>query len=388
MTNYKGNKNKYQQNRLFDLNGPYFARVSPELAMEIGFNESLLFLQLEFLTAVSDHERDGQRWTYQSVTDIQKMFPFWSRATINRAINSLEKKSLIQVGNFNRKKYDRTRWFAINTGEARKLKSIRLREGNSSAQYDSEGTQFGTDCAQKVTTIPKITTENTTDKRNSDKDHALLKSQPQPKPSASIEQHCLETNTLEMLESNTRLSQPLEPSLMQLASPATVASKVPPRLLLTDTERGPVKRIFDFHCKLTGRKRPTLTEEIRTAVASRISSKSSLNPSGYKEDDIKLAILGCLASRDSRDAFFFDEDSKYTYFECQSELQDGDDEDESIYLAESREENPDGYRWKTDLKHICAFADRVARFLDIAEQEGYTVEDVRRMEREQNDVAA
>lgn len=385
MLKAKVKKNKFEQNRLFDFNGQLFARVYPELAMEIGFNESLLLLQLDFLIAISDHERDGQRWTYQSVTDIQKMFPFWSRATINRVINSLEKKSLIQVGNFNRKKYDRTRWFAINADEARKLKSIEVKAGDSSsAHYDSKETQFGTDCAQKVTTIPKITTENTTDKKNSDKDHALLKNQPQPKPSASIEQHCLETNNLEMLGSLTGSSPPLEPSLMPLANLATVASKVPARLLLTDTERGPVKRIFDFHSKATGAKRAKLTDETRIAVASRISSKSSLNPSGYKEDDIKLAILGCLASRDSRDAFFFNEDSKYNYFESQDESGD----DESIYLAKHREKEPEGFRWKTDLKHICAFADRVAKFLDIAKLEGYTVADVRKIEQEEKDIAA
>jgi len=99
--------------------------VCPKLAVEIGFNESLLLLQLDFLIAISNHEQEGQRWTYQSVTDIQKMFPFWSRATINRVIKSLENRGLINVSNFNRKKYDKTRWFAINIEEAEKLTSIR-----------------------------------------------------------------------------------------------------------------------------------------------------------------------------------------------------------------------------------------------------------------------
>ena len=60
------------------------------------------------------------------MTDIERMFPFWSRATINRVIRSLENRGLINVGNFNRKKYDKTRWFAINIDEAEKLESVKV----------------------------------------------------------------------------------------------------------------------------------------------------------------------------------------------------------------------------------------------------------------------
>ena len=65
-----------ERNRLFDLKGQQLALVCPKLAEEIGFNKSLLLLQLDYLIAISNHEKEGQRWTYQSVTDIEKMFPF------------------------------------------------------------------------------------------------------------------------------------------------------------------------------------------------------------------------------------------------------------------------------------------------------------------------
>ncbi len=103
----EGANNKYQDNRLFTLNEPHAPRLNPALAAEIGLNESLIFLQLEYFIAISNNVRNGIKWTYQSLTDLKKMFSFLSQATINRAIKSLIEKKLIIVGNFNQKKYDK-----------------------------------------------------------------------------------------------------------------------------------------------------------------------------------------------------------------------------------------------------------------------------------------
>jgi hypothetical protein len=43
-----------RQERVFVLNDPNAPRLSPALAIEIGLNESILFLQLEFWIAISD----------------------------------------------------------------------------------------------------------------------------------------------------------------------------------------------------------------------------------------------------------------------------------------------------------------------------------------------
>ena|SRR5215212_7683953 len=162
MTRYRV-KSKYERNRLFDFEGQRLTVLCPKLAEEIGLNESLLLLQLDFLIAISNHEREGQRWTYQSVTDIKKIFPFWSRATINRVIKSLEKRGLINVSNFNRKKYDKTRWFAINIGEAEKLKSIKVVKPEQwLVQNGLCLAQIETHSDLNETTIPNITTDTTT----------------------------------------------------------------------------------------------------------------------------------------------------------------------------------------------------------------------------------
>lgn len=159
------NNRTYEMNRIFTLNEPNAPRLNPALAVEIGLNESIIFLQLEFWIAISDNVRDGRKWTYQSAADIkEKMFPFWSASTINRALNNLLARNLIIDGNYNQKKYDRTRWFAIDFDEARKLKSITVREDESrSTQNELRSAQDESRSAQNETTIPETTTKTNTE---------------------------------------------------------------------------------------------------------------------------------------------------------------------------------------------------------------------------------
>ncbi len=54
-------------------------RIMPSLAQEIGLNECIVLLQICFWIQITNHYRDGQYWTYQSVRDMQeKAFPYWS----------------------------------------------------------------------------------------------------------------------------------------------------------------------------------------------------------------------------------------------------------------------------------------------------------------------
>lgn len=160
---------KFAANRLFTLNNPAAPRLCPELAAEIGLNESIILLQIEFWVAISNNVRDGRRWTYQSVRDIQESFPFWSPMTINRAIHSLEDKGLIISANYNQLKYDYTRWFSLNEEEIGKLNSVKLanhvvplyQNDTGLYQNDTRSNHFDTRSNQNDTTIPDSSSENT-----------------------------------------------------------------------------------------------------------------------------------------------------------------------------------------------------------------------------------
>jgi hypothetical protein len=118
---------RFRDNRLFILNGPVQNIYMP-LAVEIGEHESMLLLQLDYWLSISNHVFKGEKWTYQSISDIQKTFLCWSRMTIQRVIVTLNKKNLIKIGNFNKKNYDRTRWFTLNFEGIKKLETITIKQ--------------------------------------------------------------------------------------------------------------------------------------------------------------------------------------------------------------------------------------------------------------------
>ena len=159
-----------KRRRIFTLNDPYPLRISGELAAEIGFNESIVLLQLEYLISISTNERDGRLWTYHSLEDLrEKFFPWWSRATISRTIKSLRDADLIIVDNFNRAGFDRTQWFALNYDGIGGLESIRV--DASISQNEKSMSHSEQSMSQDETPIPE-TTQKTTDKDLSKDPHA------------------------------------------------------------------------------------------------------------------------------------------------------------------------------------------------------------------------
>jgi len=159
----------FQQNRIFTLNEPNAPRLNPALACEIGLNESVILLQLEFWIAISKNERDDMFWTYQSVRDIQATFPFWSLDTINRAIKSLEKKGfIITTTKYNPLKYDKTRWFTLNFPNLEQLESISIKGHRTrSTQNRTGSTQDHTPSMQDHTAPPIHHIDITGDKTSS-----------------------------------------------------------------------------------------------------------------------------------------------------------------------------------------------------------------------------
>lgn len=145
---------RFEENRLFVLNDSHAPRLSPALAQEIGLNESILFLQLEFLIAVRGTLVAGRPWVRMSVRDLVEEFPFWSSSTINRALQSLISDGLLLAEDFNEAKYDKTRWFSIDLEAASRLKSIAVKapvEGVTTGGHDTRSTQNGTGSAQNGT---------------------------------------------------------------------------------------------------------------------------------------------------------------------------------------------------------------------------------------------
>ena len=89
-------------------------QVLPSLAREIGLNEAIMLQQIHYWLLKSSNEFEGAKWFYKTLEEWQTEFPFWSAMTIRRTLGSLEKQKIIKIGNFNKKKFDKTKWYTID----------------------------------------------------------------------------------------------------------------------------------------------------------------------------------------------------------------------------------------------------------------------------------
>jgi hypothetical protein len=98
--------------------------VLPSLAVAVGLNEAIILQQIHYWLRTSPHERDGKLWVYNSITEWNEQFPWWSPATIKRALNKLRQTGIVETAEYNKDPRDKTLWYTINYEELGKLGSI------------------------------------------------------------------------------------------------------------------------------------------------------------------------------------------------------------------------------------------------------------------------
>ena len=138
--------------------------IDRDLAAEFGLNESIVLQQLNYwLNGKSAKFIDGRYWIYNSYKQWQKdNFPFWSLATVRRAIESCEKQGLVITANYNRAGFDKTKWYSIDYQKVNKSMSKRVAQNE---QTDCSKRANGVAQNEQTNTrdYSEITTEITTD---------------------------------------------------------------------------------------------------------------------------------------------------------------------------------------------------------------------------------
>lgn len=135
--------------------------VLPTLATEIGLNEAIVLQQMHYWLKKSNHNYDGRRWIYNSFPEWQKHFPFWSVMTIKRAVYSLEKQNLLYVGNYNKAKFDKTKWYSINYEKLEGMKRPSYQNDMTNVSKRNDGVyQNDTTNTRDYTEITTETTNN------------------------------------------------------------------------------------------------------------------------------------------------------------------------------------------------------------------------------------
>lgn len=85
----------------------------PELAKCFGVCESLIIQQVHWYTTNQGRAMEGHKWTWRSIKEWSAMLMMGS-ATIERAMSHLRAESILIVGEFNKHKYDKTKWYRLN----------------------------------------------------------------------------------------------------------------------------------------------------------------------------------------------------------------------------------------------------------------------------------
>lgn len=141
--------------------------VLPTLATEIGLNEAIVLQQMHYWLKKSNHNYDGRRWIYNSFPEWQKHFPFWSVMTIKRAVYSLEKQNLLYVGNYNKAKFDKTKWYSINYEKLEGMKRPSYQNDTTSVSKRNDGVY------QNDTTNTRDYTETYSERDRDDVSHVF-----------------------------------------------------------------------------------------------------------------------------------------------------------------------------------------------------------------------
>ena len=89
-------------------------QVLPSLAVRVGLKEAIVLQQFHYWLQRSGNNRDGYKWVYNSYDEWHKQFPFFSKVTLRRTINSLEKQGYLVSGNYNKAGFDKTKWYRID----------------------------------------------------------------------------------------------------------------------------------------------------------------------------------------------------------------------------------------------------------------------------------
>lgn len=136
-------------------------QVLPSLAKSIGLNEAIVLQQIHYWLRKSNNVKDSHKWIYNSMTNWQKQFSFWSLPTVKRVFSSLEKQGLLITANYNKAGFDKTKWYRINYEKLQHM--IQRSDQNDPTMVSSWTDGSDQDDTTNTKRLPETTTETTTE---------------------------------------------------------------------------------------------------------------------------------------------------------------------------------------------------------------------------------
>lgn len=139
--------------------------LNVELAELIGLNESIVFQQIHYWLEINrkaeKNLRDGRFWTFNTFENWQKgNFSYWSEKTVKRIFKKLEDRNLIITGNYNKKGYDRTKWYTINYEKLESLQNSKKEPENLENTHKDKMTQWDKNIEKSLTSLENTHKDN------------------------------------------------------------------------------------------------------------------------------------------------------------------------------------------------------------------------------------
>jgi hypothetical protein len=95
-----------------------FSRI---VAKEHGEKAAVLLQYLAHHVSKSKQSHGGRKWFYRTLDGLAEVFPYLKRSTIHAILQKLDKENgPLLIGDYNKKGYDRTNWFAFRDDNYRK----------------------------------------------------------------------------------------------------------------------------------------------------------------------------------------------------------------------------------------------------------------------------
>lgn len=123
-----------------------------KVACEIGMAGAVLLENIAFWVkknkANKTNFHNGYYWTYNSYDAFEEQFPFMNARKIKYELHKLEYAGYVKTGEFNRNKFDRTKWYTITPEGWALLSRVEetnlsaLEETKSSARTNSEAVPY------------------------------------------------------------------------------------------------------------------------------------------------------------------------------------------------------------------------------------------------------
>lgn len=92
-----------------------------KVVAKLGMTEAIIIQQVDEETTKSTNTHDGKKWVCKSLKDWHKKISWVALSTLKRAFSDLEEQELLITANFNKIKYDRTKWYRIDYDKLDKL---------------------------------------------------------------------------------------------------------------------------------------------------------------------------------------------------------------------------------------------------------------------------